>query len=49
MVANADVREKLLAQGAQPIGNKPDEFRAFIAAELAKWSKDIKAIGIKEE
>jgi hypothetical protein len=30
MVANAEVREKLLAQGAQPVGNKPDEFRAFI-------------------
>ena len=49
MVANAEVREKLLTQGAQPVGNKPDEFRAFIAAELAKWSKVIKAIGIKEE
>jgi len=49
MVANAEVREKLLTQGAQPVGNKPDEFRAFIAAELAKWSKVIKAMGIKEE
>ena len=42
-----DVREKLLAQGSDIVGNTPQEFRTFIAADIAKWAKVVKAAGIK--
>jgi tripartite-type tricarboxylate transporter receptor subunit TctC len=34
--------EKLQAMGAKPIGNTPEEFAEFIAAERAKWAQVIK-------
>jgi len=45
----ADIREKLLAQGLEPVGNTPDEFAAIIAAELVKWKKVVTAAGVKAE
>lgn len=42
-----DVREYLLSQGAEPIGNKPEEFSLLIANEIVKWGKLLKAKGAK--
>ncbi len=44
-----DVREKLVAQGAVPIGNTPEEFAAFIRAESARWAKVVKSAGIRAD
>lgn len=44
-----EVRERLTGDGAEPVGSSPDEFAAFIRAEMAKWSKVIKAAGISVE
>lgn len=44
-----DVREKLLAQGLEPVGNSPAEFSAIITAELVKWRKVVAAAGMKVE
>lgn len=33
----ADVRERLLGLGAQPVGNSPDEFARYLRDEIAKW------------
>jgi tripartite-type tricarboxylate transporter receptor subunit TctC len=44
-----DIREKLLAQGLEPVGNRPDEFGAIISTELVKWSKVVAAAGVKAE
>lgn len=38
----ADVREKFLAQGAEPVGGTPAETAAFIREEMARWQKVIK-------
>ena len=49
VIALPDVRDKLLAQGLEPVANKPSEFSAIISAELVKWSKVVAAAGVKAE
>jgi tripartite-type tricarboxylate transporter receptor subunit TctC len=44
-----DVRERLAADGAEPVGSSPEEFAAFIRAEIAKWARVAKAAGIQPE
>lgn len=44
-----DVRERLLAQGADPSGNSPAALGAFVRSEIEKWSKVIRAAGVKPE
>ena len=41
------VRERLQAQGAEPVGNTPEQFAALINAETAKWAQVVKASGAK--
>ena len=43
------VRSQIAAQGADPVGNSPAEFSAFISRELVKWAKLIKDADIKAE
>jgi tripartite-type tricarboxylate transporter receptor subunit TctC len=38
-----DVGERLAADGAEPVGNRPDEFAAFVRAEIEKWTRVVKA------
>jgi tripartite-type tricarboxylate transporter receptor subunit TctC len=44
-----DIRERLTTLGAEPVGNTPDQYAAFIQNEIAKWDKVIKAAGITGE
>jgi tripartite-type tricarboxylate transporter receptor subunit TctC len=44
-----EVREKLLAQGAEPAGNSPEEFASFVKSEIAKWRKVVKDSGATAE
>jgi tripartite-type tricarboxylate transporter receptor subunit TctC len=44
-----DIRERLQGLGADPVGNTPDQYTAFMKNEIAKWGKVIKAAGIKGE
>ena len=46
-IGDAGVNEKLKAQGMTLAGMTPDEFRAFIASETARWAKVIKDAGIQ--
>jgi tripartite-type tricarboxylate transporter receptor subunit TctC len=41
------VKEKLLAQGAIPGGNSPQDFAKMIASEIKKWAQVVKASGAK--
>ena len=46
-IASPAVKEKLLAQGAIPSGNTPQEFAKLIDSELKKWAPVVKASGAK--
>jgi tripartite-type tricarboxylate transporter receptor subunit TctC len=49
VLAQKEVREKMLALGSEPSGDTPDEFAAFIREDQAKWAKLMKEQGIKPE
>jgi tripartite-type tricarboxylate transporter receptor subunit TctC len=44
-----DVIQKLSPQGANLVGNKPEEFAVFIKSEIAKWAKVVEASGAKQQ
>jgi tripartite-type tricarboxylate transporter receptor subunit TctC len=46
---NPEVRQRLLNDGAEPIGSSPDEFAAYLRSETAKWAKVTQAAGIKPD
>ncbi len=48
-LATPEMRERLAALGAEPVGNKPEEFAAFIREEIPKYAKVIKASGAKAD
>jgi tripartite-type tricarboxylate transporter receptor subunit TctC len=44
-----EVRERIVADGADPVGSAPEEFRQFMLADLAKWARVVKESGAKLE
>ena len=48
-VENADIRERLAAQGAEILVKTGEDFAAFIRADIARWSEVVKASGAKIE
>jgi tripartite-type tricarboxylate transporter receptor subunit TctC len=46
-LASPDVRERLAGQGAEPVGNTPDQFTAQMQRDLVKWAKVVKDANIK--
>jgi len=44
-----DIREKFLAQGAEPLAGTPQEAGAFVRAEIVKWAKVVKASGARAD
>ena len=47
IVATPDFRQKLAAQGAEPIGSTPTECLELVRDELAKWTRLVKETGMK--
>ena len=48
-LADPDLRKKLEQQGIVPMGTTPEEFRTFVAEEIARWRQVITAANIKIE
>ena len=44
-LADPDVKKKLQEQGAEPLGETPAQFAAFIDSETVKWGKIVKQSG----
>ena len=57
MLANAviraarspDIRQRLLEQGAEPVGSTPEAFDKVLRAEVAKWTEVMGVAGIRAE
>lgn len=45
ILASPEVRATLNAQAALPVGSSPEQFRSYIAEEIERWGKVIKATG----
>jgi tripartite-type tricarboxylate transporter receptor subunit TctC len=48
-LAMPEVRRRLETEGADPVGNTPEEYDAYIRAEIPKWIKVVEKAGIKQE
>jgi tripartite-type tricarboxylate transporter receptor subunit TctC len=46
-LADRQVRQGMLALGAEPVGGSPADLDAFIASELAKWAAVVKRSGMR--
>jgi tripartite-type tricarboxylate transporter receptor subunit TctC len=46
-LATQEVRDRLLSQGAEPVGNTPEQFGEYVKAEIVKWQKVVKTSGAK--
>ena len=49
IVQTPTIAERIEAQGAEPVGNTPDQFSAFVKNEMVKWGKLAREIGLKPE
>ena len=49
IMKDPEMRERLIKQGAEPLGGPPAELRQYLASEIAKWGKVIREAGIKAD
>ena len=44
-----EVKQRFAADAADPVGSSPEEFTAYLRSEIARWTKVVKAAGIKAD
>ena len=49
ILKNPALREKFIQQGADPVGNTPEEFGRYMKDETAKWARIVKASGAQAD
>ncbi|HET6491458.1 MAG TPA: tripartite tricarboxylate transporter substrate binding protein [Burkholderiales bacterium] len=47
VLQNPAIKDKLSTDGAEPVGNTPEEFARFLRSETEKWGKVVRTAGIK--
>jgi tripartite-type tricarboxylate transporter receptor subunit TctC len=48
-LTSADVRERIAADGGDPLSSTPEEYAADIDREETKWSALVRRLGLKVE
>ena len=43
------IRKAMMGNGADPVGNTPEQHDAYIKAEVAKWIRVVNEAGLKAE
>jgi tripartite-type tricarboxylate transporter receptor subunit TctC len=46
---SADTRQRLVEQGAEPVGNSPEEFAKLLKQELVRWAEVVKVSGARAD
>jgi tripartite-type tricarboxylate transporter receptor subunit TctC len=46
---DADTRRRMLEQGAEPVGNTPEQFAKLLREEVARWAEVVKISGARVE
>jgi len=46
-LADTGTRERMVGRGADPVGNTPDQFAAFLRNDIARWAKLTQTVSIK--
>jgi tripartite-type tricarboxylate transporter receptor subunit TctC len=49
IINSPELRDRIVADGAEPVGSSPEDFRQFMLADLEKAAKLVKASGAKLE
>jgi tripartite-type tricarboxylate transporter receptor subunit TctC len=49
ILQSPDLKSRILNQGVDIVASSPDEFEKFIIAEVAKWSRVVKAAGVRAD
>lgn len=49
VLAQPDIRNRLLQSGTEPVGSSPEELGAVLKSDISKWTQLIKAKNIKPE
>lgn len=49
VVKSPDIADRISADGGEPVGSTPQEFRQFLASEVRVWRKLVREQGIKVE
>ncbi len=48
-IAAPDIRDRMSAEGAEFVGDTPEQYTSFVKSEIVKWAKAVKASGAKPE
>jgi tripartite-type tricarboxylate transporter receptor subunit TctC len=46
-LALPEIREKMLPAGLEPVGSPPDQFAAYVKAEVDKWGKLVRDVNVR--
>lgn len=49
VLKSAEIRERFMVEGLEPMGGTPEQFAAFTRREIDKYAKVIKAAGLKQQ
>ena len=44
-----DIRKRLFEQGAEPVGNTPEEFDRLLREDVARWAEVVRVSGARAE